>query len=469
MEESPELVDSSSEATADEEEASLVCDEVDLRDVLSTEIEIKEEEVELDEGTFLPADDTPDPIGGDAARYDDSETGASTASADEAVRKEALEFQSRKRRVKKSGSSTESADEVGGRKKRRAKPAMTVKRKRRKPKFDGLVMPRFVPGMMVQRSKKYLCLECGQQLDSIFRFATHTKRWHLAALPRYPHCCFYCPRKFRGKRALHRHLLIHSRLEPLRCPICRGTYHSAFGMANHLEIHKAEALTVQKNPEVTQQNFKNSIYSKNVTPLDNVCFVCGATEASEDDLKTHLKTAHQGMLQCKACYEMVPTAAELLDHVDTVHNNQAELTYYRCPLQHCSRSFLSAADMRKHSQACVPPPPKPASRPHSGTPMVCDICGLTYYELDHFVTHMRLHGTLSRETTGYGNCKLCAFVVKSPGEQALHMVQRHGYRDRLASLVDAYGKLNIVPPKEEEERGRGEEVDSESGESSDGG
>uniref|UniRef100_A0A1Q3F333 C2H2-type domain-containing protein n=1 Tax=Culex tarsalis TaxID=7177 RepID=A0A1Q3F333_CULTA len=439
MEQPSKSVNSSPEATDEQEEAGFVGEEVDLRDVLSTEVEIKEEEIELDEQTFLPADDTPDPIASDTVRD-------SPESLDEDVK-------SGRNRKENSDSSTESADESVKHekvnlKKRKGKPQTAVKRKksRNKPKFNGMAMPRFVPGMMVERKKKHLCLECGHQFDSIFLFATHTKQFHLARLNGYPYDCFYCPRMFQQKLALQRHLLFHSRFEPLRCPICRASFYSALGMASHVASHQTQAL--RKKPEVVQ-NFKNSIYSRKVTLLDNVCFVCGAAQDTEDDLMTHV-TSHRGLLQCKACYEMVPSPAELLDHVQTVHNNQAELTYYGCPLEHCPRSFLSAADMRKHSQTCVPP-----KQSISGTSMQCDICGLTYFEVDHFVTHMRLHGALSRESSGPSQCKLCAFTMKSPGEQAIHMLKQHGYRDRLESLAEAYGKLNILPPEEASEGSEG--------------
>ncbi|XP_065086226.1 zinc finger Y-chromosomal protein-like [Ochlerotatus camptorhynchus] len=426
------------------------CDDSN-HDYLYQEIEIKEEELDIepDDDQTVHLDD--DPIMGmPFPMKDDYETDEDLVEPMVQIR----DGTQRRRHRKHSTSETDTADEGEdcnapyhiAEHAYHAPPRPKAKPKKVKKKVSKSIpiatspyMPRNVRGFLSTKNSMHHCLECYGKFFSMVSFLKHRKRH--PKQPNFPHQCRYCPTRFRVHRDMMPHLLTHSKLEHLTCPICPTQVHSAFALVNHMQIHKnpaenyyfkcvtcsvrfssckqLEEHNLVSHPQYTTENQK---LSRTV----HVCFHCGKVESTWPELLLHMRI-HKGPLACTLCLLSMKTSDSFAEHVVKVHKDMGELTYHRCTNPSCPREFISTRELKQHEKSCLP----------LGGEYRCEICEQLYRELDHFITHMQLHSMLSNEI-GQKMCPHCVLTTKSPADYAEHLVNNHGYRDRIDTLEKVY-------------------------------
>ncbi|KAL1380337.1 hypothetical protein pipiens_014279 [Culex pipiens pipiens] len=402
-------------------------------DLLSTEIEVKEEEIEIKEEEIeldpdlLPGEDEEgeDPFG-------ETMGGTSTDTADE-------------------------GEDEPARKQQKVGKNVLVKLRQPEPKRKPAVpkvaiYPQFVPGLMVKRNSNLQCLECGLCFNSPYTFAAHRKQLHVQ-LPEFLHACSYCERRFNEREDLQRHLLHHTRMETFRCSVCHLGLNSSKALVDHLVRHREQdenscnlCFKVFTSPEQLEAHnvelhTKLSKISKTMLPSDIVCFACGKMEKHAKDLRVHMQR-HKGQVRCKVCNSAQHNMDKLYQHVTKFHRDTRKMTYDCCP--NCSEVHLSHQQMIEHKESCLLPPSL-----YGRFRLECHICQLSYFDVEHYETHMRLHAALGQESDRKP-CRLCSFFAKNTSEYALHMTRVHGFRDTIDSLehdFDNVPGLKCIAPK----------------------
>ncbi|XP_055606980.1 zinc finger protein 629 [Uranotaenia lowii] len=286
----------------------------------------------------------------------------------------------------------------------------------------------------------YNCLECKQSYKTMDLFLKHRTK-HLLNR-RLPISCQYCTRKFAQRSDLSKHQMSHTKLELLKCPLCELKFFSATNLATHMESHKIPdnlyrcTICWMRFSGIKQlaahQRVEHSTQVATITPHRTrtvyVCFFCGKVEEAWTNLLIHMRQ-HKGPLLCTVCNAPMRNSDSFADHVASIHQDRGELVYYRCANTVCNQYFVSTADLNRHELTCLP----------KGGELCCEICEEKFRELEHFITHLKLHVLLSREGTRK-RCEECDFDTPTAADYALHLVRRHGYRDTIASVEAYYRK-----------------------------
>ncbi|XP_021696021.1 zinc finger X-chromosomal protein isoform X1 [Aedes aegypti] len=428
------------------------------------EIEIKEEEPEIEQDEFQSFMED-DPIMGMPApiKYEDSDENS------ELPMVQIKDNTHRKGKKKQSSSETDTADEGDdfvtlvtspiGEHAYHASPVvhpkpLLRKKIKKKPQVSAVspYMARNVRNFLYTKNSTHTCLECQGQFFSIIQYLKHRKRH--PKVENFPYQCRYCPSRFRLHRDMQPHLLTHSKLEKFTCPMCPTQVYSAHKLVNHMQVHRSNpkenyyfkcvtcSVRFSKCKQLEDHNLishpkfvngvpvqpivKQGFEPKNRTRTVHVCFHCGKVESTWPELLIHMRI-HKGPLACTICLLSLKTSDAFAEHVVKIHKDMGELTYHQCKNPVCPREFISPRELKQHQATCMP----------LGGEYRCEICDQLYREVDHFVTHMELHSMLSNEL-GHKMCPHCVFPTNDPGAFAAHLVNHHGYRDRVETLEVLY-------------------------------
>ncbi|XP_062553244.1 zinc finger Y-chromosomal protein-like isoform X2 [Armigeres subalbatus] len=425
------------------------------------EVEIKEEEVEIE-----PEDDQnlldDDPIMEMPAPIKDEELEDNVVGPTAEIGENA----SRKKKKGRSSSETDTADEGEEREANRIgehayhappsvvkqQPKKQIVKKKLRPIASLPNIAQNVRNFLHTKNSTHTCLECHGQFFSIVEYLKHRKRH--PKVGNLPYQCRYCPSRFRLYRDMLPHLLTHSKLEKFSCPMCPAQVYSAHKLVSHLQVHRtspkenyyfkcvtcsvrfSKCKQLEEHNLISHPKFVNgvqvqptnraNIEQRNATRTVHVCFHCGKVEGTWPELLIHMRV-HKGPLACTICLVSLKTSDAFAEHVVKVHKDMGELSYHQCRNPACPREFISLKDLKKHETTCLP----------MGGEYRCEICDQLYREVDHFVTHMELHSMLSNEL-GHKMCSHCIFPTTDPASYAAHLVNHHGYRDRVETLEAIY-------------------------------
>ncbi|XP_034666462.1 zinc finger protein weckle [Drosophila subobscura] len=89
---------------------------------------------------------------------------------------------------------------------------------------------------------KYICPECGMQLNS----RTTLNRHRLVHTDQMQHKCDYCGREFKRAKALKNHLILHTGLKPYSCDFCDRTFANGSNCRTHKKKAHPEELAAQE-------------------------------------------------------------------------------------------------------------------------------------------------------------------------------------------------------------------------------
>ncbi|GBN25272.1 Histone-lysine N-methyltransferase PRDM9 [Araneus ventricosus] len=148
-----------------------------------------------------------------------------------------------------------------------------------------------------------------------------------------PHACYMCPKKFKRRGDLVRHLQTHTGDKPFVCDICGKEFSTKGNFDAHYRTHTGEK------------------------PF--VCDICGKGSTRKGDLDKHYRT-HTGEkpFVCDICGKEFPNKRNLVTHYRT-HTGEK---LFVCDI--CRKRFTQKGHFDRHY------------RTHTGEkPYVCDICG----------------------------------------------------------------------------------------------
>lgn len=89
---------------------------------------------------------------------------------------------------------------------------------------------------------KYICPECGMQLNSRATLNRH----RLVHTDQMQHKCDYCGREFKRAKALKNHLILHTGLKPYSCDFCERTFANGANCRTHKKKSHPEELAAQE-------------------------------------------------------------------------------------------------------------------------------------------------------------------------------------------------------------------------------
>lgn len=186
------------------------------------------------------------------------------------------------------------------------------------------------------------CSICGKALAKL-SLSQHMKTIH----GREPFRCTHCPKGFKNRRNLVKHLQIHKNRErTFQCGTCQKTFFSK----SHLIIHNESHLNVT--------------YS---------CDTCGKSFYRQEGLKYHLKKHLGETVKCELCSKMFSTASDLRVHM-RFHNKEFP---FKCDL--CPEKFVIKGNFNYHMKQ------------HKSEKFKCSICFVEISLASAFRRHVFSH------------------------------------------------------------------------------
>ncbi|KAH8237907.1 hypothetical protein KR032_006060 [Drosophila birchii] len=105
---------------------------------------------------------------------------------------------------------------------------------------------------------KYICPECGMQLNS----RPTLNRHRLVHTDQMQHKCDYCGREFKRAKALKNHLILHTGLKPYSCDFCDRTFANGSNCRTHKKKAHPEELAAQ------EASGGGKAYNRNIPKLE---------------------------------------------------------------------------------------------------------------------------------------------------------------------------------------------------------
>lgn len=105
---------------------------------------------------------------------------------------------------------------------------------------------------------KYICPECGMQLNS----RPTLNRHRLVHTDQMQHKCDYCGREFKRAKALKNHLILHTGLKPYSCDFCDRTFANGSNCRTHKKKAHPEELAAQ------EASGGGKTYNRNIPKLE---------------------------------------------------------------------------------------------------------------------------------------------------------------------------------------------------------
>ncbi|KAL3841555.1 hypothetical protein ACJMK2_019679 [Sinanodonta woodiana] len=161
--------------------------------------------------------------------------------------------------------------------------------------------------------KPYGCGTCGARFSNNRNMSRHM-RTHTGEKP---YKCDLCDARFSQKSNLKCHSLIHSGIKPYLCDKCGSRFSHPNDLRRHQETHLDEKLYVCDICDARFTSHRNCVRHKQVHTGErpHKCQTCGATFAQLVNLKSHEKL-HEGdtPYRCVVCMAGFPRQGELTRH-----------------------------------------------------------------------------------------------------------------------------------------------------------
>ncbi|EDW04802.1 GH23447 [Drosophila grimshawi] len=133
---------------------------------------------------------------------------------------------------------------------------------------------------------KYICPECGMQLNS----RPTLNRHRLVHTDQMQHKCDYCGREFKRAKALKNHLILHTGLKPYSCDFCDRTFANGSNCRTHKKKSHPEELAAQEAAGGAKT------YNRNIPKLEALKALCVFI------------MRHLNLLPCRDLYKLVTSS-----------------------------------------------------------------------------------------------------------------------------------------------------------------
>ncbi|XP_060644672.1 zinc finger protein weckle [Drosophila nasuta] len=178
---------------------------------------------------------------------------------------------------------------------------------------------------------KYICPECGMQLNS----RPTLNRHRLVHTDQMQHKCDYCGREFKRAKALKNHLILHTGLKPYSCDFCDRTFANGSNCRTHKKKAHPEELAAQEAAGGGKSYNRNipklealKAFTKNKDNLSPVatkqsgCFAFGKKPKMQQQLlKTEAATVLQPVQTAAAAAAAVATVINTIPTIENIYNH----------------------------------------------------------------------------------------------------------------------------------------------------
>ena len=231
------------------------------------------------------------------------------------------------------------------------------------------------------------CEECDEEFPTRLELKDHIRTVHEKDERRCSHCDFVAMSvrsKLTHEKAVHFNL---------KCKQCKKIFSSESSMADHgctkpenLQCSECEKVFDSRKEMKDHMNFIHK-------GLQHACHVCNAALATEKNLKRHIRTVHQILVQrfpCPVAYcgKSLKDQRTLNNHVKT-HN----LSSRSDPCPDCGKILASTDSLRQHIKMVHKKDLK----------QVCEDCGKIFPSL----TQLQLHEEMAHMRGLMQLCQLC--------------------------------------------------------------
>ncbi|KAJ0050971.1 hypothetical protein NL108_011344 [Boleophthalmus pectinirostris] len=227
------------------------------------------------------------------------------------------------------------------------------------------------------------------------------------------HRCPHCKdRWFRGPNKLARHMRVHTKEKPFKCPICDKAFSQSYHMKRHHRVQHSQGRYT--------------------------CTVCGQNLSNWIEFKNHKSLHEPGVVCCPFCDKQFKHKSLYLSHIK-VHRNDAKRIpgvqkSFAC--SDCGSVFKRKNHLKRHILR--------HRKETNGEFYTCSTCEQTFAFPEDLTRHMKKH-----EKERNGICPMCSETFSSPEELQAHKEEVHN-RTYPCSVCGKKFKLEHALKKHEE-------------------
>uniref|UniRef100_A0A1B0D2D0 C2H2-type domain-containing protein n=1 Tax=Phlebotomus papatasi TaxID=29031 RepID=A0A1B0D2D0_PHLPP len=250
--------------------------------------------------------------------------------------------------------------------------------------------------------KKFECTVCGLMLAEARNLKQHMLRFHqeetVKVLPKSQFTCDHCGKDCLDKKSYKGHILSHSDVRNVPCPVCQKMYKSEDHVKAHMKVHNK------------------------YTPF--ACIICNHAVKTRGNLAKHMWTHHRGIptdykegpVACTACNETFKNFDALQKHV-IVHSEEKP---YQCPT--CGNCYRHHRSMRNHIREV-----HEDNKERPNRVLKCPQCGKGCKGQTFLALHLATHSNEAQF-----ECAICSKKFKLKSHIRLHVV-RHSKERKMYS------------------------------------
>lgn len=195
-----------------------------------------------------------------------------------------------------------------------------------------------------------------------------------------PYKCQHCPRSYKKKCGLRRHMNIHDVKKQVKCEICWRIFPTKYNYEIHMNTHNGNkpykcptcercfshpsVLKYHQYTHVSEKTFKcpkcpQDKFFRSMHHLRNhiifheekrhKCVYCDKKFHTSSSLKSHLRTHTRTKLTCQFCLKSFSQSRRYWAHVAT-HSTDEGVHPFKC--QSCDKCFKSKSYANAHSKKC---------------------------------------------------------------------------------------------------------------------
>ena len=226
--------------------------------------------------------------------------------------------------------------------------------------------------------KGFKCDHCGRKFRDRFSLNVHEQIHGNKLAPGVSNLCSMCGNVFVDEKSLKRHVgIVHSNKKSIKCIQCPKRFRDKYGLIRHLnKKHGEENKDETKDDGNNNSPMKMDENKENEAPrvLNKVCKVCPLCNKTVKRLNKHLKVKHavnrflnsvfnQNKFHCQHCGKPMRDSFNLERH-EGACGKQQEISSFGCGL--CPKSFTSKVNLKRHINSI-----------HE-TPVNCEKCSVTF-------------------------------------------------------------------------------------------
>ena len=193
-----------------------------------------------------------------------------------------------------------------------------------------------------------------------------------------PFECDFCPKTYKDRGALNKHLLTHQD-KKVECEICKRQFSNKAQVKRHMQFYMSWSGDSYKRKRNVGQDGEKTKYK---------CDYCENTFNHYSNMNAHIHKKHkEKKIECKECSKMFAYQYELREHM-FIHTGGQEASKFKC--QFCDKSFQRSTTLKNHERTT-----------HLGIRRFkCDVCGKTFGTKFNMKVHVeKLHSNNDDETT----------------------------------------------------------------------